>query len=397
LKKPPSRNSRRGSTRREYLLKLGGGAAIVVGLGDIITPSSAFTTATGSRPADAAVANDGNGLVGVVGQGPVQKNQREAMVRITNNSAETVSVTVALTNPNDGTLYDNEGGSGTSISFTLAPGNSQFVDISATIQGIVDYDISVSSSNISLDTSGSVEAAGGNANEFVRVSNVQKFRANSGPENNWTLQKVQIEDRDGDDDLDSVEYEILDSSGTIRYSETVNDIPGQQYQPQDLTFTPDDPSYDLPEGEQYTLTVTGYDVDGNFDSETVNATSTGTGSPPGDGGGGSCTIGSNNNRDAFQFNKLEKFKAKPGQDRWTVDVQVQDTDNDDDLSNLKFQVTDSGGTVRGSKSVAISGGQYQPGTVTIDADGGYKVKGNESFTLTVTVCDIDGNSRTQTL
>lgn len=354
--------------------------------------TGAFDSVTASRGVDASVASEGNGLVGIVGQGDVQKNKREAMVELTDNTPEAVTITVTLDNPDDGTLYDNEGGSGSSVTFSLPSGNLQFVDINANIQGVIPYSVSVTSPSLSLNTTGSIEAVGGNANDFVRISNLQDLQANSDAQNNWTLGKIQIQDRDGDNDLDRVEYETTDSTGTLRASQTVQ-ISEKQYQDQDLTFSPDNSSYDLPEGERYTLTATGYDVDGNSSSDTVTATSVGTGGP-----GGGCTIGSNSNPSAIQFSNLQNFAAKQGPDRWEIgQVQVQDADSDNDLNKLKFEITDSSGSVRATETISISGQQYQDQNPKINPDdSSYDVPKGETYTLAATVCDADRNSNTET-
>jgi hypothetical protein len=93
---------------------------------------------------------------------------------------------------------------------------------------------------------------------------------------------------------------------------------------------------------------------------------------------------------------LQNFQTNPNQDRWKVNVQVQDADGDNDLSQLKLEVTDSNGIVRGSETRSISGQQYNPGNVRINANSGYSVQKSETYSLTATVCDSDGNSRTQT-
>jgi hypothetical protein len=386
-----SRRSR-NTSRRTFLLKAGVLGVGAVSLGQYVQSTGAFDLVTASRGVDVSVASGGDGIVGIVGQGDVQKNKREAMAKFTNNSPETVAITVTLDNPGDGALYDNEGGSGSSVTFSLPSGNIQYVDINADTQGVVPYSVSVTSAILSLNTTGSVEAVGGNANDFVRIFNLQDFQANSGAQNNWTLGEIQIEDRDGDDDLDRVEYEIIDTTGALRASRTTQ-ISGGQYQNQDLTFSPDDSSYDLPEGEEYTLTATGYDVDGNSSSDTVTATSVGTGGP-----GGSCTIGSNTNPSTIQFSDLQNFTTNKGADRWTIgQVQVQDADGDNDLNKLKFEIADSGGSVRATETISISGQQYQDQNLKLNPDDpSYDVPKGETYTLTATVCDADGNSNTET-
>lgn len=107
----------------------------------------------------------------------------------------------------------------------------------------------------------------------------------------------------------------------------------------------------------------------------------------------SCTVGSNVNPSALQINQLSNFQAKQGPNRWQFNIQVQDQDGDSDLSQIKYQITDSSGTVRATQTTGISGQQYQPGNVKISPDGSYNVQNNEQYTLQVTVCDSDGNSR----
>ncbi|MFC6875083.1 hypothetical protein [Halobellus marinus] len=123
-----------------------------------------------------------------------------------------------------------------------------------------------------------------------------------------------------------------------------------------------------------------------------------TGGGGGGGGGGVCTVGTNNNPTAFQFNNLDGFNSKPSPDRWDISqVNVQDQDGDNDLSELKFEIADEGGVVRATYTVQISGQQYQDKNLRIDPDDStYDVQSGEIYTLTATVCDGDGNSRTET-
>jgi hypothetical protein len=113
---------------------------------------------------------------------------------------------------------------------------------------------------------------------------------------------------------------------------------------------------------------------------------------------GGCTVGSNNNPGALQFSNLQGFEAKAGPDRWDIgQIQVQDADNDDDLNKLKFEITDGGSTVRATKTIQLSGQQYQKQNLQLDPDDTkYDVQKNETYTLTATVCDGDGNSNTKT-
>jgi hypothetical protein len=372
-----TRSSSRSSSRRGFLLKAAGAVTVVVGGGISVVETQSFTVLEGERGSNFAVASDGDGVVGIVGQGDVQKNTREVMVKLTNNSPEELTITLELETHSDGTLYDNEGGSGSAVTFTLLPGNSQYVDISATIEGTIPYSVSATSSDLTFETTRTVESVGGNANDAVRVSKVQNFQVNAGAQNNWTVDQIQVEDRDGDDDLDRVEYEIVDSDGNVRATRT-DASPGAQYQESGLTIEPDDPSYDIVVGEAYTLTVTGYDVDGNFDSETVNDTATGGGNDP----------------TAVEIKKVQKYAANAGgQNNWTIkQVQVQDRDDDDDLDRVEYEVADSNGTVRATMTEPSPGAQYQASNLTIEPDDpSYDLVVGESYTLTVVAYDADGN------
>jgi hypothetical protein len=123
-----------------------------------------------------------------------------------------------------------------------------------------------------------------------------------------------------------------------------------------------------------------------------------TGDGGGEGGGGVCAVGSNNNPTTLRFNNLNGFNSRPSPDRWDIgQVQVEDRDGDNDLSELKFEITDGGGVVRATYTVQISGQQYQDQNLRIDPDDStYDVQNGETYTLTATVCDADGNSRTET-
>ena len=78
-------------------------------------------------------------------------------------------------------------------------------------------------------------------------------------------------------------------------------------------------------------------------------------------------------------------------------MNVEDRDGDNDLTELKFEITDSGGVIRATDSISISGQQYQDQNLRIDPDDStYDVQSGEVYTLTATVCDADGNSITET-
>jgi hypothetical protein len=280
---PRSGSGGADGSRRQYLLKLGGGIALLAGGATSFVSSDAFDLIDAGRDSTIDIASQGNGVVGVVGQGPVKKNSREAMVEFTNNGAEQVSITVTLDTTSDGTLYDNDGGSGSSVTFTLSAGNSQFVDIDADVTGTISYGVSVSSSSLDLDTTGTVESQSGNVDTDILIqapSKNQDFTADP-TANEFVVDKVDVRDDDGDnnDNLDRVEFRVREggSSGTIVGSKDVDfSPPTDRYKPGSVTVQPN-AGYALKANTTYALTVTGYHTNGNFDSETVEDTTGGTG------------------------------------------------------------------------------------------------------------------------
>jgi len=104
----------------------------------------------------------------------------------------------------------------------------------------------------------------------IQFSNFQGFTADSVADE-FTLDQIQVQDNDGDNDLDRIEYEVTDSNGNIVATQTVNNIGPAQYQPSGtpaVTLT----GSSVQEGETYTLTGTAYDSDGNFDSQSLSDT-----------------------------------------------------------------------------------------------------------------------------
>ena len=130
---------------------------------------------------------------------------------------------------------------------------------------------------------------------------------------------------------------------------------------------------------------------------------TGGGGDGGTGGGGTCSVGSNNNPGTLQWNNLQNFNANGGNDRWKIqqiNVQSQAGNN---LQELKLEIVDSGGTVRATRTIQLSAStQYQEQNIRINPDDpGYdipKSTGNsagEAYTLTATICDVNGNSNSE--
>lgn len=259
-------------SRRAALLLIAGGGLLGV------TAAGAYDQVSARRPFGVGV-NDASALVGIADQGPVKRNSRDPMVEITNNTSASVTYTIRLVTCTNGTLYNNAGGSGCSVTFTLAGGNSRIVDLEAKTTGTVDYRINAESSGFSITTTGSVEAEAGNVAGAVLIQkpvNDQEFTAvppqgNSG--NSFQIKSVDIRDNDGDDDLLRVRYEVQEggSAGTVVGTKTVTFAPTNRYSPKGNPAESISPNsgYTIQSGQQYTLTVRGIDADDNFATSTV--------------------------------------------------------------------------------------------------------------------------------
>lgn len=256
-------------TRRAAMgLVLGGG---IVSLAE----TRSFSQLVAGRGVSVSVASDpSNALLGIVDQGPVKKNDRGPMAEFINNAGDPLTITVTLDTPNDGTLFDNEDDSGTSISFTVDPGNSHIADIEAWVTGRISYGISVSSPSLSLETSGSVEAESGNVKGAVVINHPTKdkdFTADTG-DNRFEVAKVDVKDVLEPDNLDRVEFRVKEggSSGTVVGSKDVT-FPAStgRYNPNSEEIIPPDSGYSIQSGTLYTMTVKVFDADGNFASETI--------------------------------------------------------------------------------------------------------------------------------
>jgi len=113
-----------------------------------------------------------------------------------------------------------------------------------------------------IDTADGTTA--GNSQTAVQVG-VSNFEADN-PQDEFTVQ-AQGQDQDGDTDMDRLEYVVFDSSGAVVATATRTGS-GQQIQPGQITI-----SGTVQGGETYTVIVTGYDTDGNYDWESLSDTS----------------------------------------------------------------------------------------------------------------------------
>lgn len=106
-----------------------------------------------------------------------------------------------------------------------------------------------------------------------------------------------------------------------------------------------------------------------------------------------------NTSGAINIKKLEGFLAHDDTDNWTIrDIDIRDADGDDDLDRIEFEVEDDAGNVVASRTDTCGctgGSKYSPNgnpAVSIEPDdSSYDVIVGDSFKLTVTAYDADGN------
>jgi hypothetical protein len=248
-----------------------------------LVSTGALTDVSADRGVSVATADGETALLGLVDQGPVKKNSREEMVELTNNTDDDLTITVSLSNCNDGTLYDNEGGQADcqnpNLTFTLGSGNTQLVDIEASTTGTIGYSVTATGPGLSIETSANVESQAGNVQGAIRIKKPKQndFTASTGNGNGnnsggFTVDKVDIVDNDDDTDLDEVRFRVREggSSGELVGSRDVTP-PVAQYDENNVDV-PVDSDYTITAGTTYALTVTAEDADGNVESETVEDT-----------------------------------------------------------------------------------------------------------------------------
>lgn len=264
------RGSLAGVTRRRLLV---GAGTVLVGAGAASGfETVAFSSATAPRSTNVSVTDDPDAIVGLLVADSVKRNSRDQLVDIENGTDYTVDFTVSLDDCTQGTLY-GPNGSGCSVALTLSPGASQSVDIEASVKDTtIPFTIAGSAPEFGFEATRETTAVAGNTSGPIQFKKLQGFSANSSSDD-WTISNIDIRDDDGDSDLDRIEFEIEDSSGTVRATRTdsCGCNGGSKYSPKGnpaVTITPDDSSYSVTGGETYKLTVAAYDADGNVAFET---------------------------------------------------------------------------------------------------------------------------------
>ncbi|MFC5365548.1 hypothetical protein [Salinirubrum litoreum] len=255
------------SSRTRRGLLLAGVAAL--GLGGL--EAGAYTSADLNRSNSLGVATDIDGVLGLDAPGSVSANKRGTLATITNHlSADSITVTVSLATASEGTLYTATD-SGSSVTLSLLADESATVEAETTLGRGDTLAWSVSASGpattLRLDRTSSVTR--GNVKAAIRFKKLAKLRANAG-KGEFTVGQAQAQDRDGDDDLDRVEYLVTDPSGTEVASATES-VPGngKQYKARNLTI---DTTENVQRGTTYTITATAFDADGNTARESGTVT-----------------------------------------------------------------------------------------------------------------------------
>jgi len=123
----PRRRGRDGRTRRQVLVGAVT-AGIGAGVGGLLYDANAFTSGTVPRNSTVQVAADENAIVGLSIADSVQRKTRTLLAELTNNGTDPYTLTVALDDLAQGTLY-GPNGSGDSVTLTLDPGTTGSIDV----------------------------------------------------------------------------------------------------------------------------------------------------------------------------------------------------------------------------------------------------------------------------
>lgn len=148
---------------RRYRRPGGGGAgsprllavALVVAVLAMAAPAGSFTLGELSRASGSNVVDDIDGTLGLDVAASVQKKTIDRLVTVTNSLGVTVSVTVTVTNDNRHDLYLNGTNHGSQVTFTLADGASQQVDVEAhPSQNQVVFDVTATATSVDVIANG---------------------------------------------------------------------------------------------------------------------------------------------------------------------------------------------------------------------------------------------------
>jgi hypothetical protein len=98
-------------------------------------------------------------------------------------------------------------------------------------------------------------------------------------------------------------------------------------------------------------------------------------------------------RRAVRITSLAQFVSTPEQNSWSVGgLRIRDNDADDDLREVEYEIADSDGTVRATRTDTATGGAHRVDSLMIDPDDpAYDVQSGHPYTLSVRALDADGN------
>lgn len=279
-----SRKRRRGAggglSRRSLLA--GGGALLAGGGLASAAETKGYEFLEGSRSTQLSTAADVDAVFSLDIQSPVQKNSRDPLLFFTNNLGETATVTLSLQTCTDGTLYDPDDGSGCTVTATILSGNTGRFDIEAAVSGVdVGFTIDVSSPSTSFSATRQTFAESGQTKSETWIKKLQGLTPREPPQNDWGIKDVKVEDVEGADNLDRVEFDVTEPNGTTVgfYTADCSDpnidcSGGSKYQPNgnpSVSIDPVDNSYTVDASVTYTVTVTAFDGDGNSDTDTLSS------------------------------------------------------------------------------------------------------------------------------
>lgn len=255
-------------TRRSALCFIGGGT--------VVAASSRFETfgfsnLTAVRRTTVKTADDSDALLGLFVPDSIERKGRSLLVEITNNLATDIDGTVSLStddheNVSGGTLYGPSGDSGVTVSFSLAASTESSSD-TATIEidpnnyeGRIPFTIvaTASDSRVSFEATRETESMKNPDGSGVTITNSGQFKVRHS-RNYWQVKKVAV--TSDEFRLDRVEYEVSDSSNSV-VGTHVDGASGTTYTSGDIRIDPDDGQ--VSKGD-YTLRITAYDRDGNYD------------------------------------------------------------------------------------------------------------------------------------
>ncbi|MFB1063187.1 hypothetical protein [Natrinema sp. H-ect4] len=308
------RRSRGGSTRRRFLAKgslVGGGVLLFGGTG-------AFSQLGASRAVSINATEDGSALLGLdiassVRAGTADQN----LVALTNNSSDTIDVSLSLSNPGQGTL------SPSSLSIESGATRSVFVS--------VDADSPTGSDALAFDVIASNETLSVSLERRVTVSAGPTFKQQIRDDSRNTNAAFTISYRVSRlPNFDRVELEVenLDAGhiGTTTYAEGVTE--------QTLSYPPGGGTDGGAAGDTYEFRFRVYDASGEVTDRSTVVTTTADGSnPPGDdlGDEGDPTlVGFSVTNDVLHTNNrfTVDYEVDPGEDFGEVTVGFDNTEHD---------------------------------------------------------------------